>query len=77
MKWESMNQVGDSFYSGNANTSRSHNKKRQYVSDHKFIVPSNLHPTLTCFAWDKIVLAACNTTVISNVCTALFIAILH
>jgi hypothetical protein len=33
-RWENLNQPRDSSTSGNANTSRSHNKKRQYVSDH-------------------------------------------
>ncbi|CAL4969031.1 unnamed protein product [Urochloa decumbens] len=32
--WGNLNQAGDSSSSGNANTSRSHNRKRQYVSDH-------------------------------------------
>jgi mitochondrial GTPase 1 len=32
--WENLNQAGDTSSSGNANTSRSHSKKRQYVSDH-------------------------------------------
>ncbi|CAL5057919.1 unnamed protein product [Urochloa decumbens] len=32
--WGNLNRAGDSSSSGNANTSRSHNRKRQYVSDH-------------------------------------------
>ncbi|OEL29600.1 DAR GTPase 2, mitochondrial, partial [Dichanthelium oligosanthes] len=42
-EWENLNQAGDSFSSGHANTSRSHNKKRQYVSDHTQVsVPKSL-----------------------------------
>ncbi|KAJ1296169.1 hypothetical protein BS78_01G278700 [Paspalum vaginatum] len=33
-KWENLNQVGDNFSSGNSITSRGHNNKRQYASDH-------------------------------------------
>ncbi|XP_039843571.1 DAR GTPase 2, mitochondrial-like isoform X2 [Panicum virgatum] len=33
-RWENLNEEGGSSSNDNANTSRSHNKKRQYVSDH-------------------------------------------
>ncbi|WVZ57709.1 hypothetical protein U9M48_008061 [Paspalum notatum var. saurae] len=33
-KWENLNQVGDNTSCGNSITSRSHNNKRQYASDH-------------------------------------------
>ncbi|RLN07931.1 DAR GTPase 2, mitochondrial [Panicum miliaceum] len=33
-RWENLNQAGDTSSGGNANISRSHGKKRQYVSDH-------------------------------------------
>jgi hypothetical protein len=33
-RWENLNQPGNRSPSGNANSSMSHNKKRQYVSDH-------------------------------------------
>ena len=33
-RWENLNEAGGSSTNDNANTSRSHSKKRQYVSDH-------------------------------------------
>ena len=33
-RWENLNEAGGSSANDNANTSRSHSKKRQYVSDH-------------------------------------------
>jgi len=33
-RWENLNEAGDTNSNDNANTSRSHSKKRQYVSDH-------------------------------------------
>ena len=33
-RWENLNEAGGSSTNDNANTSRSHSKKRQYLSDH-------------------------------------------